>query len=115
MIRRIVPPLPAVSRPSNTTMILAPDAVTHCCMATSSPCRRRISASYSFFFIGGRAALAASNSSIPAGGIVASSVADVLGDSFSLAFLAFLADFLPMWDPFVSARRRVCTWSVGVG
>src|SRR4029450_13222343 len=47
----IVPPLPAVSRPSNTTQTLAPDAFTHSCMATSSPCRRRNSFSYSFSFI----------------------------------------------------------------
>ena len=45
VIRLIVPPLPAVSRPSNTMQILAPDVLTHSCMATSSPCRRRISRS----------------------------------------------------------------------
>jgi hypothetical protein len=45
VIRLIVPPLPAVSRPSNTMQILAPDALTHSCMATSSPCSRRISRS----------------------------------------------------------------------
>src|SRR5580700_1586630 len=51
VIRLIVPPFPAVSRPSNTTQILAPDAFTHSCMATSSPCRTRISFSYSLRFI----------------------------------------------------------------
>ena len=45
VIRLIVPPFPAVSRPSNTTQTLAPDALTHSCMATSSPCRRRSSRS----------------------------------------------------------------------
>ena len=45
VIRLIVPPLPAVSRPSNTTQTLAPDPLTHSCMATSSPCRRRSSPS----------------------------------------------------------------------
>ena len=41
----IVPPLPAVSRPSNAMQILAPVALTHSCIATSSPCSRRISRS----------------------------------------------------------------------
>ena len=45
VIRLIVPPFPAVSRPSNTMQTLAPDVLTHSCMATSSPCRRRISPS----------------------------------------------------------------------
>ena len=53
VIRLIVPPLPAVSRPSNTMQILAPDALTHSCMATSSPCRTLISRSYSLRFIFG--------------------------------------------------------------
>ena len=53
VIRLIVPPLPAVSRPSNTMQILAPDALTHSCMATSSPCRSLISRSYSLRFIFG--------------------------------------------------------------
>ena len=48
----IVPPLPAVSRPSKTTQTLAPVVLTHSCIATSSPCRRRSSCSYSFRFIG---------------------------------------------------------------
>jgi hypothetical protein len=51
VIRLIVPPFPAVSRPSNTMQSLAPVALTHSCMATSSPCRRRISPSYSLRFI----------------------------------------------------------------
>src|SRR5689334_9937618 len=46
-IRLIVPPLPAVSRPSKTMHTLAPVALTHSCMATSSACSLRISASYS--------------------------------------------------------------------
>src|SRR5256885_209164 len=53
VIRLIVPPFPAVSRPSNTMQILAPVAFTHSCMATSSPCRSRISRSYSLVFIFG--------------------------------------------------------------
>ena len=36
VIRLIVPPLPAASRPSKTTTIRAPDALTHCCILTSS-------------------------------------------------------------------------------
>ena len=51
VIRLIVPPLPAVSRPSKTMQIFAPVALTHSCMATSSPCSRRISRSYSLRFI----------------------------------------------------------------
>ena len=51
VIRRIVPPLPAESRPSNTMHTLAPVALTHSCIATSSPCRISISASYSARFI----------------------------------------------------------------
>src|SRR6478609_3673872 len=45
-IRLIVPPLPAVSRPSNTMQTLAPVAFTHSCMATSSPCNLANSALY---------------------------------------------------------------------
>ena len=44
-IRLIVPPLPAVSRPSNTMQTLAPLAFTHSCMATSSACSVASSAS----------------------------------------------------------------------
>ena len=51
VIRRIVPPLPALSTPSNTTQILAPVALTHSCIATSSPWRILISRSYAFRFI----------------------------------------------------------------
>ena len=51
VIRLIVPPLPALSTPSNTTQTLAPVALTHSCMATSPPWRIRISRSYSFRFI----------------------------------------------------------------
>ena len=51
VIRLMVPPFPAVSRPSNTMQILAPDDLTHSCTATSSPCRSRICRSYSFRFI----------------------------------------------------------------
>ena len=53
VIRLIVPPFPAVSRPSNTTQTLAPESFTHSCMATSSPCRTRIWRSYSLRFIFG--------------------------------------------------------------
>ena len=45
VIRLIVPPLPAVSRPSNTMQTLAPEALTHSCIATSSPCSCRIACS----------------------------------------------------------------------
>ena len=37
VIRRIVPPLPAESTPSNTMQTRAPVALTHSCIATSSP------------------------------------------------------------------------------
>ena len=59
VIRRIVPPLPAESRPSKTMHTLAPEDLTHSCMATSSPWRRRISFSYFFRLILGLAAPAA--------------------------------------------------------
>ena len=51
VIRLIVPPLPAVSRPSKTTQILAPVALTHSWSATSSPWSFAISRSYSRRFI----------------------------------------------------------------
>src|SRR6476646_6096811 len=51
VIRRIVPPLPAESTPSNTTSTRAPVVLTHSCIATSSPCRILICLSYSFRFI----------------------------------------------------------------
>ena len=57
--QRYVPHLPAVSRPSKTTTIFAPLDLTHSCMATSSPSRRRSSSSYSLRFIGGRACMGA--------------------------------------------------------
>ena len=47
----IVPPLPAESRPSNTTQTFAPVALTHSCIATSSACSRLSSDSYSLRFI----------------------------------------------------------------
>ena len=56
MIRLIVPPLPAASRPSKITTIRAPVARVHSCTLTSSVCSRKTSASYaslvilSFFF-----------------------------------------------------------------
>src|SRR5918994_2375350 len=51
VIALIVPPLPALSRPSNTTQTFAPEALTHTCIATSSACSLRSSASYSLRFI----------------------------------------------------------------
>src|SRR4029077_19502756 len=42
----IVPPLPAVSRPSNTMQTFALVALTHSCMATSSACSLASSDSY---------------------------------------------------------------------
>jgi hypothetical protein len=51
VIRLMVPPFPAVSRPSKAMQILAPEVLTHSCMATSSPCNRLISRSYSLRFI----------------------------------------------------------------
>ena len=45
MMRLIVPPLPAVSRPSNTMQTLAPVDLTHSCSATSSAWSRSISRS----------------------------------------------------------------------
>ena len=68
VIRLIVPPFPAVSRPSNTMQILAPDALTHSCMATSSPCRTLISRSYSLRFIFGGGPVTGSSSWAAAGG-----------------------------------------------
>jgi len=51
VMRLITPPLPAVSRPSNTTTILAPVAFTHSCRETSSTCSWRICSSYSLVLI----------------------------------------------------------------
>ena len=67
VIRLIVPPFPAVSRPSNTMQIFAPDALTHSCMATSSPCSSFISRSYSFRFIFGGGPASASCPAAPGG------------------------------------------------
>src|SRR4051812_4516765 len=70
VIRRIVPPFPAESTPSNTTQTLAPVVLTHSCMATSSPWRTRIDRSYSLrcsFFTGPALTLtaAAAESAVP--------------------------------------------------
>src|SRR5215470_8374941 len=53
VIALMVPPLPAVSRPSKTMQTFAPDVFTHSCIPTSSPWRRRNSCWYSFSFIFG--------------------------------------------------------------
>src|SRR5688572_10378730 len=52
LIALMVPPLPAPSRPSNTTQTLRPLCFTHSCSRTSSPCSRSSSFSYSLRFIG---------------------------------------------------------------
>ena len=65
VIRLIVPPFPAVSRPSNTTQIFAPDALTHSCRATSSPCSTRICRSYALRFIFGGGPAPASSRAPP--------------------------------------------------
>ena len=57
VIALMVPPLPAVSRPSKTMQILAPDSFTHSWRATTSPCSSRSSSSYSLRFIFGRGSL----------------------------------------------------------
>src|SRR6516165_8879347 len=46
VIARIVPPLPAASRPSKTMMIRRPLYLTQSCSLQSSACSRRISFSY---------------------------------------------------------------------
>src|SRR5215469_3536673 len=46
VIARIVPPLPAASRPSKTMMIRRPLYLTQSCSLQSSACSRRISLSY---------------------------------------------------------------------
>src|SRR5215468_4237768 len=53
VIARIVPPLPAPSRPSNTTIARSPLCLTHSWSLQSSACRRRSSPSYSLRFIRG--------------------------------------------------------------
>ena len=108
VIRRIVPPLPAESSPSNTMQTLAPVALTHSCMATSSPCSRRISFSYSFLFILGLAAETASPSATSGG-------AEAFFESVALpAFFAFV-DFLLIGPDSLSGdhriRAHVCTSS----
>ena len=45
VIRLMVPPLPAASRPSKTTTTRLPSALTHSCTFTNSACRRNSSAS----------------------------------------------------------------------
>ena len=40
VIRLIAEPFPAASRPSKMMMIRSPRSITHCCIATSSACRR---------------------------------------------------------------------------
>src|SRR3954454_18782016 len=51
VMRLIVPPFPAESTPSKTTITLAPVALIHSCIATSSPWSTRMWRSYSFRFI----------------------------------------------------------------
>ena len=46
VIRLIVPPLPAASRPSKITTMRAPVCPVHSCSFTSSVCSRKTSASY---------------------------------------------------------------------
>src|SRR2546429_5490128 len=99
VIRLIVPPFPAVSRPSNTTQILAPDALTHSCMATSSPCRILIWRSYSlrFIFGGGPA---------PASSPATDDDARVSASSRSRSPFFFLAISLPPINAVTWRRRR---------
>src|SRR6478609_8478177 len=88
VIRLMVPPFPAVSRPSNTTQTFAPLALTHSCRATSSPCSSRICFSYSLVFI-----LAVALVSPPGA-----------SDAGAVVLLAFF-DFL-LIGPVPLARRR---------
>ena len=100
VIRLIVPPFPAVSRPSNTTQILAPESFTHSCIATSSPCRILICRSYSlrFIFAGGPA---------PASSPAAEDDARVSASSRSRSFF-FLAISLPPINALTSAQAATC-------
>src|SRR5207344_1768316 len=101
VIRLMVPPLPAVSRPSKTMQTFAPVAFTHSCMATSSPCRTRISFSYCFLFI-----LCFTPAPFwGAGDECGSTFAPVDSEDFS-APLSFL-DFLLIWwsHPFLLATE----------
>ena len=85
-MRLIVPPLPAVSRPSNTMHTLAPVALTHSCMATSSAWSRASSASYLL-----RPSFA------PPSGPCPSAVARAGGGAaVELSSWCFFLDFLPM-------------------
>ena len=84
VMRLMVPPLPAVSRPSKTMQTLAPVAFTHSCRATSSPCRSRICFSYSFVFILG---VAAASSPDPS---------DTCGDTEDRVALLATFDFFPI-------------------
>src|SRR6185369_3788158 len=72
VIARMVPPLPAASRPSKTMTIRCPVALTQSCTRQSSVCRRRSSFSYS---------LRLSFAPDPAGG----------GAFFALPFASFFA------------------------
>ena len=109
VIRLIVPPFPAVSRPSNTTQILAPVSFTHSCMATSSPCRILIWRSYSLRFIfGGGPAPASSPATDDDARVSASS------RSRSSPFF-FLAISLPpinavTWAQFSKCPRGTAAW-----
>ena len=79
VIRLITPPFPAVSRPSNTTHTLAPDATTHCWRWTSSTWSRASSRSYSL------------RDNFPARAPIAVPWADAISASFVRCF--FLAFF----------------------
>jgi hypothetical protein len=98
----MVPPLPAVSRPSKTMQTLAPVAFTHSCMATSSPCRTRISFSYRFLFI----LCFMPASSRGAGDECGTTFAPVDLEDSSAPLCLFL-DFLPIWwsHPFLWATE----------
>src|SRR6202034_332539 len=57
VIALITPPLPAASRPSNTTTTRKPLCLTHSCKPQSSTCSSRSAFSYSLRFIGSLTAL----------------------------------------------------------
>src|SRR5580700_8034099 len=101
VIRLIVPPFPAVSRPSKTTQTLAPESFTHSCMATSSPCRILIWRSYCLRFIfGGGSAPASSPATEDDARLSASS------RSRSSFFFFFLAILLPPINAVISLSFR---------
>ena len=52
VMRLMVPPLPAASRPSNSTTTRAPSSRTQDCIRASSTCSRRSSRSYARFASG---------------------------------------------------------------